>query len=57
MELLQTVFPGWPQAIFLLISASQVGRITGMSHQCLVISPLFKSKYASTNFHPWAFNI
>jgi hypothetical protein len=25
---------GWPQTVILLISASQVASITGMSHQC-----------------------
>jgi hypothetical protein len=31
---LQTVFPGWPWTLILQISASQVARITGMSHWC-----------------------
>jgi hypothetical protein len=31
----QTTCPGWPQTEILLISTSQVARITGMSHQCL----------------------
>jgi hypothetical protein len=32
---LWTVCPGWPQTAILPISASQVARITGMSHHCL----------------------
>jgi hypothetical protein len=31
-EISTTFCPGWPQIMILLISASQVGRITGMSH-------------------------
>jgi hypothetical protein len=31
----QTTCPGWPWTLILLISASQVARITGVSHQCL----------------------
>jgi hypothetical protein len=29
-----TICPGWLQTMILLISASQVSRIIGMSHQC-----------------------
>jgi hypothetical protein len=29
----QTICPGWPQTEILLISASQIARITGVSHQ------------------------
>jgi hypothetical protein len=36
MEFSQTVCPGWPQTTLLLISASQVARIIGRSHQYLV---------------------
>jgi hypothetical protein len=32
---LLTICLGWPQTIILLISASRVTRITGVSHQCL----------------------
>jgi hypothetical protein len=32
----QTICPGWLQTTILLISASWVARIIGMSHQCLV---------------------
>jgi hypothetical protein len=30
--MLQTFWLGWPQTMMLLIFASQVGRITGLSH-------------------------
>jgi hypothetical protein len=29
--------PGWPQTEILLISTSQVARVTGVSHQCLTL--------------------
>jgi hypothetical protein len=29
---LKTIFPDWPQTVILLISASQVTRIAGVSH-------------------------
>jgi hypothetical protein len=32
---------GWLQTAILLISASQVARITGMSHQCLAAILIF----------------
>jgi hypothetical protein len=38
-----TIYPGWPQTSILLISASQVARITGVSYQCPVYNPLLKS--------------
>jgi hypothetical protein len=31
---LQTICPAWPQTLILPISASQVDRITGVSHRC-----------------------
>jgi hypothetical protein len=31
----QTVCLGWPQTMILLISASQIVKITGVNHQCL----------------------
>jgi hypothetical protein len=34
---LQTICPGWPRTTILWISASQVARTTGMSHQCWAI--------------------
>jgi hypothetical protein len=34
---LQTICPSWLQTTILLISASLVARITGMSHQCPAI--------------------
>jgi hypothetical protein len=34
----QTICPGWSQTEILLISASWVVRITGLSHQCLAIA-------------------
>jgi hypothetical protein len=34
-----TVCPSWPQTSILLISASQVARIIGMSHRCLAYVP------------------
>jgi hypothetical protein len=33
-----TISLSWPQTLILLISTSQVARITGMSHQCLTKS-------------------
>jgi hypothetical protein len=33
MGVLLTICPGWPQTTILLISASQVARITSISHQ------------------------
>jgi hypothetical protein len=32
-RVLQTICLGWPQTMILLISASRVDRVTGMSHQ------------------------
>jgi hypothetical protein len=32
-----TIYPGWPWTLILPISASQVARITGVSHQCLAL--------------------
>jgi hypothetical protein len=37
-RLLWTVCLGWPQIAILLISASQVARITGVSHWCLALN-------------------
>jgi hypothetical protein len=39
----QTICLSWPQTMILLISASQIARITGMSHPCLAnsIFPMF----------------
>jgi hypothetical protein len=42
--LLNYFCPGWPWIFILLISASQVGKITGVSHQC---PPLFFFFYNS----------
>jgi hypothetical protein len=36
---LQTIYSGLPRTTILPISASQVARITGVSHWCLVFSP------------------
>jgi hypothetical protein len=35
----QTICPGWPQTSYLQISASQVARITGLRHQCILGGP------------------
>jgi hypothetical protein len=35
MGTLLTFCPGWPLIVILLISASQVAKITGMRYQCL----------------------
>jgi hypothetical protein len=37
----RTIFLGWIRTVILLISASQVARITGVSHQHLTTSPIF----------------
>jgi hypothetical protein len=42
----RAIYPGWPQPVILLISASQETGITGLSHQCpvstcLLISSLY----------------
>jgi hypothetical protein len=37
MGIAQTICPGWPQTAISLISASQVARMTGVSHWCLAI--------------------
>jgi hypothetical protein len=34
MGVSQTICPGWPQTAILLISACEVARIKGISHQC-----------------------
>jgi hypothetical protein len=34
----QTICPGWPQTVILLISASQVARSTGVSHWLAISS-------------------
>jgi hypothetical protein len=47
---LKTVCPGWLQTVILLISASQVARLTGMSHQCLAINVYFNT-YILNNMH------
>jgi hypothetical protein len=39
--ILQTVFPDWPQISILLISASQVDGINGVSHQHLILHLFF----------------
>jgi hypothetical protein len=38
MKVSQTLCPGWPQTSILPISASQVARITGTSHQCPAVT-------------------
>jgi hypothetical protein len=58
-----TVCPGWPPTVIALISASQLARITGMSHSCLAthikyqIKQLWKehnlSKYKSLSLRQW----
>jgi hypothetical protein len=40
---LRTVCPSWPQSMILLISASWVARITGVSHWLLALFNLFRS--------------
>jgi hypothetical protein len=40
MGVSRTVCLGWPQAV-ILISPSQVGRITGLSHQCPTLPLIF----------------
>jgi hypothetical protein len=47
-EVLGTVCPGWPQTTFLLLSASQVARITGVSHLHPVSSPFLAATMAKT---------
>jgi hypothetical protein len=42
MEVSETICLGWSQALALLVSASQVARITGMNHECLVIIIFYK---------------
>jgi hypothetical protein len=37
MGVSQTICPGWPQIVNLPISAFQVARITGVSHQRLAL--------------------
>jgi hypothetical protein len=43
----QTICPRWPQTMILLISASWVVRITGMSHRRPAASSIFKEKEES----------
>jgi hypothetical protein len=38
----QNIYPGWSQTLILLISASQVARITGMSHWHLAVECFYK---------------
>jgi hypothetical protein len=51
------LFPSWPQTAVLLISASQVAMITGMTHQYLLTSIFIQKIKASgkqrieRNFH------
>jgi hypothetical protein len=48
---LQTICPGCPRTVILLISASQVARITGMSHQlCL---GLLRAEITGTYHYVW----
>jgi hypothetical protein len=43
MGVSQTICSGWPRAMLVTISTSQLARITGVSHQCLpcILSTLF----------------
>jgi hypothetical protein len=43
MKSCKLLLPNWPGTVILSISASQVGRITGVSHWCLVESFCFFS--------------
>jgi hypothetical protein len=45
MGVLQTICPGWHQTVSLPTSASQVTKITSMSHQCLALSVCWMSKW------------
>jgi hypothetical protein len=46
---LQTVCPGWPSTTILLISASQVAGITGVSHWCLAMNVNFVKCFSCIN--------
>jgi hypothetical protein len=44
MRVLQTICPGWPWNLILLISDSQIARITSVSHWCLAMTSFLKSR-------------
>jgi hypothetical protein len=50
---LWTIFLGWPQTLILPISASQVGRITGVSHQHLAKSFSLSAMLSEVMRHIW----
>jgi hypothetical protein len=49
-EVLQTICSGWSQTKILLISVSQVARITGMSHWHLAVNFIFDRWYNYSSY-------
>jgi hypothetical protein len=46
----RTICPGWPQTLILLLSASQVAGITGVSHGTRLPSYIFKCSKETENY-------
>jgi hypothetical protein len=56
-EVSWTICPGWPQTAILLISASQVARITGMGHWCLALTILLIKEHILFQKFPERFTL
>jgi hypothetical protein len=51
-----TICPGWLRTEILLISASQIARITGMNHFAWLLSPFFTWASSWSQSDPWTSN-